>query len=104
MQRGDGAATKEITMNSSSPSAWRPTDVRHPAHEAFRQWAARQLRNASVAMAHLAGQLAAPATAPTITRDADTSHREFSTEAGAPEGALFLDGRLVGWVPGVTRL
>ena len=31
-------------------------------------------------------------------------HLEFYLEAGAPEGALYLDGKLVGWVPGVKRL
>jgi len=29
---------------------------------------------------------------------------EFHAEAGAPEGALFVDGKLVGWLPGVQRL
>ncbi|MBK1688456.1 hypothetical protein [Rubrivivax gelatinosus] len=29
---------------------------------------------------------------------------EFHAEAGAPEGALYLDGQLVGHIPGVTRL
>jgi hypothetical protein len=29
---------------------------------------------------------------------------EFYAEAGAPEGALYVDGRLVGHVHGVTRL
>jgi hypothetical protein len=29
---------------------------------------------------------------------------EFYAEAGAPEGALYVDGRLVGTVPGVNRL
>lgn len=29
---------------------------------------------------------------------------EFYAEAGAPEGALYLDGQLVGWVGGVRRL
>jgi len=29
---------------------------------------------------------------------------EFYAEAGAPEGALYVDGRLVGIVPGVNRL
>lgn len=29
---------------------------------------------------------------------------EFYAEAGAPEGALYVDGKLVGWVSGVTRL
>lgn len=29
---------------------------------------------------------------------------EFHAEAGAPEGALYVDGRLVGWLHGVSRL
>jgi hypothetical protein len=29
---------------------------------------------------------------------------EFYAEAGAPEGALYLDGDLVGYLPGITRL
>jgi hypothetical protein len=29
---------------------------------------------------------------------------EFHAEAGAPEGALYIDGRLVGHVTGVRRL
>lgn len=29
---------------------------------------------------------------------------EFHAEAGAPEGALFVDGKFVGHVPGVRRL
>ena len=29
---------------------------------------------------------------------------EFHAEAGAPEGALYLDGRRIGVLPGVTRL
>lgn len=29
---------------------------------------------------------------------------EFYAEAGAPEGALYVDGRLVGHLPGVNRL
>ncbi len=29
---------------------------------------------------------------------------EFYAEAGAPEGALYIDGKLVGYLPGITRL
>jgi hypothetical protein len=29
---------------------------------------------------------------------------EFYAEAGAPEGALYVDGHLVGYLPGVKRL
>jgi hypothetical protein len=87
-------------MTSSSPLAWRPAEARHPVHEALRQFAARSLHSASVAMARLAGRLAAPTVAPA----AADPHLEFHADAGAPEGALYLDGHLVGWVEGVTRL
>ena len=36
--------------------------------------------------------------------DPSQSSLEFYAEAGAPEGALFLDGQYVGKIPGVTRL
>lgn len=29
---------------------------------------------------------------------------EFHAQAGAPEGALYVDGQLVGWLQGVKRL
>ena len=29
---------------------------------------------------------------------------EYHAEAGAPEGALYVDGKLVGWLEGVKRL
>ena len=33
-----------------------------------------------------------------------TSRLEFYADSSAPEGALYLDGKLVGWLPHVTRL
>lgn len=61
--------------------------------------AAWLLRRASWVLARLARRLAiiepAPRSEPVI---------EFHAEAGAPEGALYVDGRLVGTLPGVNRL
>lgn len=60
---------------------------------------ASSLRQASRLLARLARQLA---------RRSHHTRRpqalEFYAEAGAPEGALYLDGELVGHLPGVTRL
>jgi hypothetical protein len=58
------------------------------------------LRGLSRALALMARQLAgarrrAPRADPVL---------EFYAEAGAPEGALYVDGQLVGHLPGVTRL
>ena len=69
----------------------------HPARSA----AAAGLRTASAVLARLARRLAVPVAAPAEPLPAVL---EFYADAGAPEGALYLDGQLVGWVPGVTRL
>lgn len=63
-----------------------------------RRAAAAALRAAGLALARLARRLrAAERVAP------GEPVLEFYAEAGAPEGALYLDGKLVGTVP-VTRL
>jgi hypothetical protein len=64
-----------------------------------RAWASALLRGASRALDSLAQRLslvrAAPTAEPMI---------EFHADAGAPEGALYVNGQLVGHVLGVTRL
>lgn len=67
----------------------------------WRQWAATTLRQASRALARLARKLAA---AHAVTRARPDPVLEFYAEAGAPEGALYLDGKLIGHLPGVARL
>lgn len=64
--------------------------------------AARALGRAS----HLLGRLSARLHAAAATRAADELPPvlEFYADASAPEGALYLNGRLVGILPGVTRL
>ena len=71
-----------------------------PAHEAALRWVAIGLRSASAALARLSRRLAQPAG----RVGPPTPQLEFYAEAGAPEGALYLDGKLVGWVSGVQRL
>jgi len=71
-----------------------------PAHQAALRLVALSLRSASAALARLSRRLAQPA-----GRVAHpVPQLEFYAEAGAPEGALYLDGKLVGWVSGVRRL
>jgi hypothetical protein len=60
------------------------------------------LRAASHSLAQLSRSLSA--TARTSRRPPGEMVYEFYAEAGAPEGALYVDGKLVGYVPGVTRL
>ena len=86
-------------MSSLKVPHWSPVAERRPASDLARRAAADLLRSASAALARLARRLAAPA------RSARGDPRlEFYAEAGAPEGALYLDGQLVGWVQGVNRL
>lgn len=84
-----------------SPKAhrWSPLAEAPSPAAAARRAAASALRSASAVLARLARRLAAKA----------PQHRcdprlEFYAEAGAPEGALYLDGQLVGWLHGVNRL
>lgn len=65
-----------------------------------RSIAAALLRSASRALGRLARRLATSRHA----RPRGEPVYEFYAEAGAPEGAVYVDGRLLGHVPGVTRL
>lgn len=71
-----------------------------PARDAARRLAAASLRSLSAALARLSRRLARPASSAVHP----APQLEFYAEAGAPEGALYMDGRLVGWVTGVRRL
>jgi hypothetical protein len=71
--------------------------VRAPRGEAWRRLVARLLRAASAALARHARQVDRPLHA----RQRRTSREplvEFHAEAGAPEGALYLEGRYVGMI------
>jgi hypothetical protein len=63
---------------------------------------AHLLRGASAVLDRVAAQLAMAAPAADATQ-ADPVI-EFYAEAGAPEGALYVNGQLVGTLPGVVRL
>jgi len=86
-------------MSSLKVHRWSAAVEPPPAAAAARRAAAAVLRAASAALARLARRLAAPR--PVLRGPAEL---EFYAEAGAPEGALYLDGELVGWLPGVKRL
>lgn len=76
---------------------WSPLAA--PRGRSLRRLAAWALRRASVLLAAVARRLR--------TIDAPAHHEpllEFYAEAGAPEGALYVDGQRVGTLPGVTRL
>ena len=70
----------------------------HPPRP-LRRAAAAALRALSALLSRLARRLRAADRAPDRP-----PVLEFYAEAGAPEGALYLDGKLVGYVRGVSRL
>ena len=88
---------------SKSLQAWSGPLSAPPASPLYplRQLAAVSLRRASRLLARLARKLAV-VRAPVLARR--PPELEFYAEAGAPEGALYLNGELVGHLPGVTRL
>jgi hypothetical protein len=67
-------------------------------HEAWRLRLAIALRCGSALLARLARRLMPS------RRPRPKPELEFYAEAGAPEGALYADGRRVGTLAGITRL
>lgn len=75
-------------------------EPQRPFSEAARHFAVASLRSASAALAQLSRRLGRPV----VRAPHPEPQLEFYAEAGAPEGALYLEGKLVGWVSGVRRL
>lgn len=85
----------KTTTWAAAPTPWTPADAaRRTLARALRVGAAQLGRWARALQASLR-RAQTPARAPVL---------EFYAEAGAPEGALYLDGELVGRLEGVTRL
>jgi hypothetical protein len=88
-----------------SPLAFLPYLAAQPVQRAWlRQLAAAALQRTSLALARSAQHLAAAAPSAASAPDADVHCVEFHAEAGALEGALYVDGQLVAMLPGVSRL
>jgi len=66
--------------------------------DTWRRLAAQLLRGASAALARQARDVARPLHARQRRRSQHDVSVEFHAEAGAPEGALLVDGELVGYV------
>jgi hypothetical protein len=78
-----------------------PWSVAPPPPGSVRLLMAAALRLASAGLALLAHRVGPAKPSPA---SAEVPSLEFYAEAGAPEGALYVDGKLVGQLPGVTRL
>lgn len=82
---------------------WTTASPAKPRARATRLFVAALLRALSMSLDRLARRLAAMPHRRTVPL-ASLPSVEFHAEAGAPEGALYVDGELVGRLPGVTRL
>ncbi len=85
-------------MIKSLPWSYHPEE--HALENRLRHAVAAVLRGASRVLSRVARRVAAP---PRV-RHAHIGHLEFYAEAGAPEGAVYADGILVGYLSGVNRL
>ncbi len=81
---------------------WRYHPPEYALEHRLRHAAAAVLRAVSRMLVRIARRLAATET--TKARQLDVGHLEFYAEAGAPEGAVYADGMLVGYLTGVNRL
>ena len=88
-------------MQRLKTSLWGAFEPHRPVAEVVLRFAAAALAAASAALTRLAQAIGEPAAA---VQAQSEPRFEFHTDAGAPEGALYLDGKLVGWLSGVTRL
>lgn len=89
-------------MQSRPPSQHLAHLAPIPGHAAVRKCAAAALHAAGCALQHLGRRLSeAPAGVPTVGQAALL---EFHAEAGAPEGALYVNGQLAAHLGGVHRL
>jgi hypothetical protein len=77
-----------------------------PIDDAAPSWPARAAAAGLLAASRSLDRAARRLVKPAVLIDApDAQARvEFHAEAGAPEGALYIDGQFVGFLPGVARL
>ncbi|HWI83568.1 hypothetical protein [Ramlibacter sp.] len=83
--------------------SWTRVDAGPPASAVLLHLLARVLQTASDALTRLATRLSAADDVLALPPGSVEFH-PLHREAGAPEGALYVDGVLVGVIPGVHRL
>lgn len=82
---------RPVLVSASMPALWLAPPV-----AAWRRPAARALRWAGALLRRLARQLVGPTARPRAVGLASLPELEYHAEAGAPEGALYVNGDYVG--------
>ena len=93
------------TMSKSS--SWPAAQAATPFRALVLQLLAAVLRAASEALTRLAertSERAAERAAESAISVGTVEFHALYRDAGAPEGAIYVDGKLVGVIPGITRL
>lgn len=80
---------------------WAAADPTRPWTSTLLHWLATALNAAGQSAARAAERTATASMAPAIET---VEFHELHRDAGAPEGALYINGQLVAILPGVTRL
>ena len=88
-------------MSSPESLSYALRAARLPWTHPLRHLLAASLALASAVLAAMARRVAVPVAVP---REPSPLELEFYAEASAPEGALYVDGELVGYLRGVHRL
>jgi hypothetical protein len=102
---GRAVKNRKPKMTSDKHLPWYSTEVVSPSFygsDTLRHAAALGLRATSALLTRMARQLVAPL--PSRRSKPLPPVLEFYADSGAPEGALYVDGKLVGWLSGVKRL
>jgi hypothetical protein len=79
---------------------WAATDAARPVSAALLHLLAALLQTASHVLTRLAVRVSERPATPVQT----VEFHALYGDAGAPEGALYVNGELVGWIEGVKRL
>jgi len=86
--------------------SWGAPDLARPFSATLLYLVAAALRSASDTLSRVATARAEAHAAETAFQEAVSSveFHELYRDSGAPEGALYINGKLVAIIPGVTRL
>ncbi len=86
----------------SKTLSWAASDATRPFSAALLHFAAATLQTASDILTRLAVRVSAAQTARVLVHTVE--FHALHCDSGAPEGALYINGELMGVIPGVRRL
>jgi hypothetical protein len=95
---------KNVMRTMSKTSSWPAQDATPPFRALVLQLVAAVLRSASDALTRYAESASERAEARSAAPVGTMEFHPLYRDSGAPEGAIYVNGELVGVIPGLTRL